>query len=184
MILGELACVITGFIPIIGIYQSTALFNYWPDQSRAIRVVAAVVRQDPGPCLLAENEVFSYYLPSEIPYPDTTCGGSYGFWDPMQKRYESSNAAFVAAIREHYFTVIEADQDENRSFYASVVTAASAAGYSLVASLPDSSGSEPIKIWRYESGRAHHADRRKDRHKAVAPRLRDARTAVVTLVPF
>ena len=168
MILSELACVITGFIPIIGIYQSTALFKYWPNQSRTIRVVAAVVREDPGPCLLAENDIFSYYLPSEIRYPETTCGGSYGFWNPVQKQYETSDAAFVAAIRGHYFTVIEADQDENGSFYAPVVAAASAAGYSLVASLPDSTGSDPIKIWRYEPGRAHHTDRRTHRHEAAA----------------
>jgi hypothetical protein len=162
MILSELACVIAFFIPIIGFYQSTALFKYWPDQSRTIRVVAATLRQNPGPCLLAENEVFSYYLPNEIPYPDTTCGGSYGFWDPVQKRYVSNNATLVAAIRKHYFTVIEADQDESTSFYAPIVAAATAAGYTLVASLPDSSGSEPIKIWRYEPGRAHHINGRKE----------------------
>lgn len=150
MILSELACVIAVFIPIIGFYQSAALFKYWPDQSRTIRVIAATLRKNPGHCLLAENEVFSYYLPNEIPYPDTTCGGSYGFWDPAQKRYVSNDAAFVAAIRKHYFTVIEADQDESTSFYAPVVAAATAAGYTLVASLPDSSGSRPIKIWRYE----------------------------------
>ena len=144
-----------GFIPIIGIYQSTALFSYWPDQSRTIRAVAAVVRQDPGPCLMAENDIFSYYLPSEIPYPETTCGGSYGFWNPAQNQYETTDAAFVAAIREHYFTVIEADQDENKSFYAPVVAAASAAGYRLVASLPDSSGSDPIEIWRFGPKRAY-----------------------------
>lgn len=150
----RLAAVTLPFVLIVGLFQSSAMFRVWPDMSSAMQVVATVAHQDPGRCLASENEVISYYLPRQVPSP-STCTGSYFFahWDARSQRELFGTAAYVFAIRHHYFAWIEADPNEEPStrapFYAPIISAARAAGYHLVAVLPNrlTSTGAPIQIW-------------------------------------
>ena len=150
----RLAAVALPFVLIVGLFQSSAMFRAWPDMSSAMPVTATVALHNPGKCLASENEVISYYLPHQVPSP-STCTGSYFFahWDAQRKRELFGTAAYVFAIRHHYFAWIEADPDEEPSarapFYAPVISAARAAGYYPVAVLPNNSSptARPIEIW-------------------------------------
>jgi 4-amino-4-deoxy-L-arabinose transferase-like glycosyltransferase len=155
MITGELIYVVVGITAFSGFVQATALSDQWPDQAQTVKAILTVMQKEHGPCLMTENEVFSYYLPGEIPDPDTTCAGAYGFgfWSTVQQRYISGIPAYVTAIHAHHFTVIEIDQHELDPFYAPVAAAAAASNYTLISSVPDSIGSQPIEVWCYEPRR-------------------------------
>jgi hypothetical protein len=150
----RLAAVALPFVLIVGMFQSSAMFRVWPNMSSAMQAIARAARQNPEKCLASENEVISYYLPQEVPTPNN-CTGSYFFahWDARRQRELFGTAAYVFAIRHHYFAWIEADPEEESSprspFYAPVISAARAAGYHLAAVLPDntSSTARPIQIW-------------------------------------
>ena len=110
----RLAAVALPFVLIVGLFQSSAMFRAWPDMSSAMPVTATVALHNPGKCLASENEVISYYLPHQVPSP-STCTGSYFFahWDAQRKRELFGTAAYVFAIRHHYFAWIEADRTKN-----------------------------------------------------------------------
>lgn len=146
----RLAAVMLPFILIVGIFQASAMFRLWPNMATAVRIIAVVQRQEPGNCLASEDQLLSYYLPRQLPELNS-CNGPYYFahWDALTRRELFGTAAYVFAIRHHYFAWIEADPDERTTFYAPVVAAARAAGYHLVAVLPNSTTSTapPIQIW-------------------------------------
>jgi hypothetical protein len=152
MITGELIFAVVGVAAVSGFYKATAISELWPDQAQTVKAISAVMQKDHGPCLMTEDNVFSYYLPREIPDPDTTCTGAYsfGFWSAAQQRYTSGTAAYVTAIHAHHFAVIEIDGHETESLYAPVVAAAAASNYTLILSVPDSTGPGPTEVWAYE----------------------------------
>jgi hypothetical protein len=155
MITGELIFAVVGVAAFSGFFKATALSHQWPDQAQAVKAISAVMQKDHGPCLMTEDEVFSYYLPREIPDPDTTCAGAYGFgfWSTVQQRYISGIPAYVTALHAHYFAVIEIDEHEDESVYAPVAATAAASNYTLVLSVPDSTGPRPTEVWAYEPRR-------------------------------
>jgi hypothetical protein len=55
--------------------------------------------------------------------------------------------AYRAAIRDHYFRLVEIDPSELPSAYLPVVQALSAARYRLVDSTPSNVPAEPLEIW-------------------------------------
>lgn len=146
----RLAAIVLPFILIVGIIQASAMYRLWPNMSSAVRLIAIVHRQNPGNCLASENQVISYYLPRQLPQLNS-CAGPYFFshWDGQTQHELFGTAAYVYAIRHHYFAWIEADPDEKSTFYAPVTAAARAAGYHLIAVLPNSttSAAPPVQIW-------------------------------------
>jgi hypothetical protein len=59
----------------------------------------------------------------------------------------SGAPAYAAAIRDHYFRLVEIDPSEIPALYGPVVDALSASRYRLVVSTPSNLPGEPFGIW-------------------------------------
>jgi hypothetical protein len=100
---------------------------------RRVTVVAAVVVLK-CPCLIAENNVASYYLPQS---PLARAGGGVGSYSFSSQE-----------VKDGYFGVIEVDDAEDPGFSAAVVPIIKSSGkYKLLATVPASGQGYPFRIW-------------------------------------
>jgi hypothetical protein len=142
----RLAGLVTVFLLwISGAALSAGQFGAWPDSARMIRSLAPVIERTGCPCLIAENDVVHYYLPK------LTTRAAFTTIFVMKYRADrrelSGVPAYSAAIRDHYFLLVEMDPAEMPASYAPVVDALSAAHYRLVASTHSNVPGEPFEIW-------------------------------------
>jgi 4-amino-4-deoxy-L-arabinose transferase-like glycosyltransferase len=147
---------VTGFI---GVLQANTMFtDGWPDMSQATRDITYSVPSK-CPCLMTAYEIFDYYLIGNInPVNLSVITGPYSFyyWNPVARRELSGSSAYVAAIHDHYFTIIELDTGESFSAYTAVARAIrTTSGYHQIAAIPThdmehGDARSVIQIWRYE----------------------------------
>jgi hypothetical protein len=137
--------VLVVLLGISGAALSAAHFGAWPDSARIIRGLAPVIERTGCPCLIAENDVVHYYLTKQ------TTQDAFTTVFVMKYRSDgrelSGTAAYGAAIRDHYFRLVEMDPAEMPALYAPVVHALAASGYRLVVSTPSNVPGEPFEIW-------------------------------------
>jgi hypothetical protein len=130
---------------ISGAALSAGRFSTWPDSARMIRGLAPVIERTGCPCLIAENDVVHYYLTKQ------TTQDAFSTVFVMKYREDgrelSGAPAYGAAIRDHYFRLVEIDPSEMPAIYAPVVGALSASRYRLVVSTPSNVPGEPFEIW-------------------------------------
>ena len=110
-----------------------------------IRDIAPVIERTGCPCLVAESDVVDYYLVKQTTHDIFTTIFVMRYWD--DGRELSGTPAYRAAIRNHYFRLVEIDPAELPAIYAPVVQALSASHYRLVASTPSNVPGEPFEIW-------------------------------------
>jgi Dolichyl-phosphate-mannose-protein mannosyltransferase len=133
---------------LLGVYGSVlsaSQFAGWPDSSQMIRDIAPVIERTGCPCLVAESDVVDYYLVKQTTHDIFTTIFVMRYWD--DGRELSGTPAYRAAIRNHYFRLVEIDPAELPAMYAPVVQALSASHYRLVASTPSNVPGEPFEIW-------------------------------------
>jgi dolichyl-phosphate-mannose-protein mannosyltransferase len=130
---------------ISGAALSAVHFGAWPDSAQMIRGLAPVIERTGCPCLIAENDVVHYYLTKQTTQDAFTTVFSMKYRD--DGRELSGTPAYGAAIREHYFRLVEIDPSEMPALYAPVVAALSASHYRLVLSTPSNLPGEPFEIW-------------------------------------
>jgi 4-amino-4-deoxy-L-arabinose transferase-like glycosyltransferase len=143
--------VAAGLTCFIGIPQATSMFTYgWPNTAKMNAVLARVVPRAGCPCLIAQQSQVRFYLPQ---LASENIIGSYGFsyWNSTARRVESGSPAYVDAIRNHFFSVVEIDPAENPAIYHPIIRAlARTHGYVLVESIQiDHWGRKTMQIWRY-----------------------------------
>jgi hypothetical protein len=130
---------------ISGAALSAAHFGAWPDSAQMIRGLAPVIGRTGCPCLIAENDVVHYYLAEQTTQDAFTTVFVMKYRD--DGRELSGTPAYGAAIRDHYFRLVEIDPSEMPASYAPVVDALSASHYRLVLSTPSNMPGEPFEIW-------------------------------------
>ena len=116
-----------------GVQQASYLFTWWPNSSGMIRELTVAFKRSQCPCLIAENNVASYYLPQS---PLTRAGGGAGSYKFSSRQ-----------IKDGYFNVIEVDDAENPTFSTITHTIDSSHDYTLLATIPASHQGNPFRIW-------------------------------------
>lgn len=128
-----------------GAVLSAGHFGAWPNSAQMIRGLAPVIDRTGCPCLIAENDVVHYYLTKQATQDVFTTVFAMNY--RHDGRELSGTPAYGAAIRDHYFRLVEIDPSEMPAIYAPVVAALSASHYRLVASAPSNVPGEPFEIW-------------------------------------
>jgi 4-amino-4-deoxy-L-arabinose transferase-like glycosyltransferase len=142
-----------------GVPQATQLFtNGWPDMRSAEAVLARSVAATGCPCLVTADSVTYYYL-LRVVYPGNLgeFTGPYYFyyWDAAGRRELSGTAAYLQAIRDHYFKIIEMDPGEPLAPAAAILKLmAGTPGYQQVAVIsvfdPEHDNAHGVvRIWHY-----------------------------------
>jgi putative flippase GtrA len=136
----------------LGVFQASTMYSGWPNSSGMTRELSAALSQARCPCLIAEPNVASYYLPNQIATVRATAQltGPYVFyyWDTSTQRELVNVPAYKQAIKVGYFGVIEMDDAEYPATFAAVTGAlASSHDYKLLATIPASNQKQPFKIW-------------------------------------
>jgi Dolichyl-phosphate-mannose-protein mannosyltransferase len=137
--------VMAGLLVISGAALSAGHFSAWPDSARMIRGLAPVIERTGCPCLIAENDVVHYYLARQTTQDAFTTVFVMKYRE--DGRELSGALAYGAAIRDHYFRLVEIDPSEMPASYAPVVDALAASRYRLVVSTPSNVPGEPFEIW-------------------------------------
>jgi hypothetical protein len=110
----------------------------WPDNSRVIPKMRAVLATTRGPVLADDRgNILDYYLPSETAHRQILGTFFYAYNDPATGTHLTGSPAYAAAIRARYFSVImlefwdtaQTDDDILRDLEVNV-------GYQLVATIP------------------------------------------------
>jgi 4-amino-4-deoxy-L-arabinose transferase-like glycosyltransferase len=141
----SLSVLLVVLLAMFGVGLSGAAFGAWPNSSRMISDLAPVIQRTGCPCLVAESDVVHYYLERQTLHDDLTTVFVLSYRDGGREL--SGIPAYRAAIRDHYFRLVEIDPSELPSVYLPVVQALSAARYRLVDSTPSNVPGEPIEIW-------------------------------------
>ena len=130
---------------ISGAALSAVHFSAWPDSAQMIRGLAPVIERTGCPCLIAENDVVHYYLARQTTQDAFTTVFVMKYRE--DGRELAGPSAYGAAIRDHYFRLVEVDPSEMPALYAPVVDALAASHYRLVLSTPSNMPGEPFEIW-------------------------------------
>ena len=145
-----LSAVLVFLLGVYGSALSASQFAGWPDSSLMIRDIAPVIERTGCPCLVAESDVVDYYLAKQTTHDIFTTIFVMRYRD--DGRELSGTPAYRAAIRNHYFRLVEIDPSELPAIYAPVVQALSASHYRLMVSTPSNVPGEPFEIWvRYSA---------------------------------
>jgi hypothetical protein len=144
----------TGVTVFLAIPLANSMFSVWSNSTQMVADLKPVLAQTKCPCLIAENNVVNYYLPRETFYDKFVGSFSFFYWNNAKRRVEQGMAAYTAAIKNHYFKVVEIDPDENPAIYGPVTsTLAVTRGWVLVATAKSNAPRRPFEIWRYEPSR-------------------------------
>jgi 4-amino-4-deoxy-L-arabinose transferase-like glycosyltransferase len=144
-----------GVAAFLGIPQAGTMYSGWPNSARMVADLAPVISQTHCPCLVAENNVVTYYLLRQTLFDRIAGPFSFYQWDQSSQRVLRGIPAYREAIASHYFRVAEIDPDENPAIYEPVAAALAAApGWQLIDRIPSGTRREPIEIWRYAPGRS------------------------------
>jgi len=133
-----------------GIAQANTVFTGWSNSASMTRELSVAFNRSKCPCLLAEASTASYYLPRQrqlgANVPISTFVFSY--YDSTGQKL-SGLPAYVAALKNDYFGVIELDNVETTNFAVPImhILARSHKDYTLLATIPASNQKYPFEIW-------------------------------------
>ena len=144
-----------GLIALMGIPQASSFYSSWPNAAAFIAAVQRLVAAEPrAPILAEQGPLVDYYL--DLPARQlTNNAGAFWYWDPQRNQAVEGTAAYLEAIRYHYFSVIELDfsfssrEPVDQELQAALRTAG---GYRLVATIPwtDRFGGADFDLWEYQ----------------------------------
>jgi Dolichyl-phosphate-mannose-protein mannosyltransferase len=143
-------------VAVIGTIQAGYLHDSWPDSRPAVTAIKKAMAASPGLVLSEQGVVVNYYLhlaPTRV--VDTF---AFSYFDPQKHEFLHGTQAYLAALRNHYFSVVEIDGSYTR--HAQVDRAITAAvehdrGYQLVTATgwKSHSGHGMFMVWRYKDRR-------------------------------
>jgi hypothetical protein len=134
-----------------GAALSAMHFAAWPNSAQMIRGMAPVIDRTGCPCLVAENDVVHYYLIQQTALQTFTTVFVMKYREGGREL--SGVPAYRAAIRDHYFRLVEMDPPEMPALYAPIVHALAASHYRLVITTTSNVVGEPFEIWVRDSAR-------------------------------
>jgi beta-glucanase (GH16 family) len=126
----------------------------WPNISSAVTEVQSLLHTRQCPCLLMSSEIMDYYLAGEIPVgkeqTEITTPFYFEYQKPGTTTQLTGTVAYVAAIEDHYFSVIEDDFYDAPQLSQAVDQAiAHTPGYHLVTTA-SWEGTTESHVWYYE----------------------------------
>jgi hypothetical protein len=133
----------------IGFVSSTTQFHNWPNSSAASAELTMLVKPH-GEYLAEDFDQFTYYFRDDIPLAQWWNTWSFNYTDPKTNRELTNAAAYAAAIRDRYFSVIILDfQDTDTTDLAIEQDLKRYHTYRLVKSIPltTSAGSGSYLFW-------------------------------------
>jgi hypothetical protein len=144
-----------GLIALMGIPQASSFYSSWPNAAEVVAAMQRLVATNPrAPIFAEQGPVADYYL-GLPPRQLTNNAGGFWYWDPLQHKEVDGTAAYLEAIRNHYFSVIELDfsfSSRKQVDDEVLATLRKAGGYHIVATIPwaDRFGSADFYLWEYE----------------------------------
>jgi 4-amino-4-deoxy-L-arabinose transferase-like glycosyltransferase len=132
----------------LGVPQAATLFTWWPNSANMTHELSIALSRSKCPCLLAEDNVASYYLPRQMgaAVPADLYGFSY--YDNSTRKELTGFPAYKLAIKDGYFGVIETDAAEDPAADTIIVQAlVDARDYTLLATIAASNQKQPFRIW-------------------------------------
>ena len=142
-------------LAVSGVSQVTVQYTQgWPDTAQTTADLGRLFPASRCPCLAMSSDVADYYLLGRIPLAQDNFSGPFYFeyQIPGASQVISGTPAYLQAIRDHYFRVVEIDPYPGGDpALALAVTQAMAAtpGYQLADTLPRWDGYPAAQIWRY-----------------------------------
>ncbi|MDH6114957.1 4-amino-4-deoxy-L-arabinose transferase-like glycosyltransferase [Kitasatospora sp. MAP12-15] len=138
----------------LGISQSAALFQQWPDATGLVQVLRTQVRPTTGRYLVEESEVPRYYL-RDLVQPYQWSGTYYFEYTDKKGQHYTGVPAYKAAIADRYFDLIVLRYGPTAALDRQIdgdLTAGK--GYQLIAKVAaDSSyGAGTWFVWRADAG--------------------------------
>ena len=144
-LLGTASIVITAAA---GLALAGEHFAGWPNSTRMISQLAPAMETAGCPCLITQNNDVEYYLHQSTRLDIIRNGFSFYYWDRESRREVSGTPAYQAAIRAHYFRVLEVDPTLNPLIYQPIIqTLATTPGYRSIGTSPSGVASEPAQVW-------------------------------------
>jgi hypothetical protein len=143
-----------GLIALLGIPQASSFYSSWPNAAAFIAAIQRQVAAEPrAPILAEQGPLVDYYL-GLPPRQLTNNAGAFWYWDPRRNQAVGGTAAYLQAIRYHYFSVIELDFSFSSRVQVDLELRAAlrqAGGYRLVATIPwtDRFGRAEFDLWEY-----------------------------------
>jgi hypothetical protein len=134
-----------------GAALSAMHFAAWPNSAQMIRGMTPVIDRTGCPCLVAENDVVHYYLIQQTAQQTFTTVFVMKYREGGREL--SGVPAYRAAIRDHYFRLVEMDPAEMPALYAPIVHALAASQYRLIVTTTSNVVGEPFEIWVRDSAR-------------------------------
>ena len=144
-----------GILLLIGAPEAASFYASWPKTTAAVSEVRRLMARNPkAPIFAEQSPVLDYYLDLP-PRQVTNDTGGFWYWNPLNRKEVFGIPAYLEAIHNHYFSIIELDFSfSGREKVDQKVMAAlrSAGQYHLVASMPwtDRFGKSRFMIWKYE----------------------------------
>ena len=141
-----------GLIALLGIPQAASFYSSWPNAAAFIAAIQRQVAAEPrAPILAEQGPLVDYYL-GLPPRQLTNNAGAFWYWDPRRNQAVGGTAAYLQAIRYHYFSVIELDFSFSSRVQVDLELRAAlrqAGGYRLVAAIPwtDRFGRAEFDVW-------------------------------------
>jgi hypothetical protein len=127
----------------IGVISSTTQFHNWPNSSAATTELTRLVHPQ-GEYLAEDFDQFTYYLRDDIPLAQWWNTWSFNYTDPKTNKELANTAAYAAAIRDRYFSVIVLDyQDTDTTDRAIQLDIDKYHDYRLAASIPFTTSAGP-----------------------------------------
>jgi hypothetical protein len=154
-----------------GVPQASAYFRAWPSMGRTIPVLRSAIGTVGCPCLALQWGAVDYYLAPGVRPSDITSPYYFIYHAGRGHRELSGMPAYRAAIRAHYFHVVEADRVGNPHLFPQLVAELAATpGYRLVMSAPGSPpGLGPTEVWEFQPPPARHSRRHPSGHPRIGP---------------
>jgi Dolichyl-phosphate-mannose-protein mannosyltransferase len=144
-----------GLIALLGIPQASSFYSSWPNAAAVIAVMERLVTAEPtAPILAEQGRLVEYYL--DLPSGQlANDAGAFWYWDQQRHKPVNGTPAYVEAIRDHYFSVIELDSTfsgRKRVDRELLAALRAAGGYRLVATIPwtDRFGRSDFHVWEYQ----------------------------------
>jgi hypothetical protein len=144
-----LAAAITTVVATIGVVTAGTQYHDWPNSSGATAELTRLVTPH-GEYLAEDYDQFTYALRGSILIPQWWNTWSFSHTDPETKQRLENNAAYAAAIRDRYFSVIILDfQDTIATDRAIEQDIKKHHDYRLIATIPftTSAGPGDYLVW-------------------------------------